>query len=78
MGCDVTRNNGRLLEVDPVARLNIAFQLALDDHGARIDVGFDATVRPDRQAVSSRVDDALDQTIYIKLFASGQFPFDHN
>ena len=35
--------------------MNIAFQLTLHDHGAGVDVGFNAPVRSDGQTVSFRV-----------------------
>jgi hypothetical protein len=59
LGNDVADDSGRLLEVDPVARLNVALKSALHDHRAGSDVGFHSFVRPDRQAVSLRVDGAL-------------------
>jgi hypothetical protein len=43
-GYDVANDNGRLLQVNPVARLNIAFQSAMHDHSASNDVGFNASV----------------------------------
>jgi len=60
------------------ARLNIAFQLALHDHGACTDGDSDTTIRPNSETVSFRVDNALHLAIYIKLFAAGQFPFNRN
>src|ERR1700693_6262667 len=58
--------------------MNIAFQLALHDNSASIDVGFNAPVRSDGQTVSFRVDGAFYLAIYIKVFAAREFPFNHN
>ena len=57
--------------------MNIAFQLALDDYSAGIDVGFNAPVRSDGQTVSFRVNGAFYLAIYIKVFAAREFPFNH-
>src|SRR5258708_6366631 len=58
--------------------MNIAFQLALHDYSASIDVGFNAPVRSDGQTVSFRVDGAFYLAIYINVFAAREFPFNHN
>src|SRR5712691_2837589 len=58
--------------------MNIAFQLALHDYSASIDVGFNAPVRSDGQTVSFRIDGAFYLAIYIKVFAARELPFNHN
>src|SRR6266851_1156556 len=58
--------------------MNIAFQLALHDYGASIDVCFNAPVRSDGQTVSFRIDGAFYLAIYIKVFAARELPFNHN
>ena len=77
LGRDVARHNSRLFQVNPVTRLNIAFQFALHDHGTGSDVGFDATIRSDGQTVSFRVDSTFHLAINIKVFAARQLPFNH-
>jgi hypothetical protein len=54
--------------------MNIAFQLALHDYSASIDVGFNAPVRSDGQTVSFRVDGAFYLAIYINVFAAREPP----
>ena len=58
--------------------MNIAFQLALHDYSASIDVGFNAPVRSNGQTVSFRVDGAFHLAIYIKVFSARAFPFDQH
>src|SRR5512146_1210251 len=76
LGHDVADHHGGLFQVDPFGRLYVAFQLALHDHGAGSNVGFQAAVRADGQPVAFRIDTAFDLAVDVEISFAGNLTFD--
>jgi len=63
-------------DVQTVGALNVALHLAQDHNFAGADVGGDAAVASDGDAVLGKIDGALDAPIDIERFGAADFPFD--
>jgi hypothetical protein len=76
LGDDVSRERAFAADVQTVGALNVALHLAQDHNFTGDDVGGDAAVSSDGDAVLGKVDGAIDSTIDIERFGPADFTFD--
>ena len=76
LGDHIARQRAFAADVQTVGALNVALHLAQDHNFAGADVGGDAAVASNGDAVFGKIDGALDSPIDIERFGSADFALD--
>src|SRR5713226_5632448 len=76
LGDHIARQRALAANIQTVRALDVALHLADDHNFAGTDVGGDATVTPNSDAVAGKINGALDSAIDVQRFGAADFTFD--